>query len=193
MQWALWVVDLDLSSESSDAYLLHLLQLLLLPHDSLWVICEVSVLGIFSAPGPAIHTKMIFISTLVTSICPMLGILWVGVRCAAFAACLTWATLGSVVITFLELEGLDLINMVVAVATPPLDLCWLKSFTVISCSWTCWRRAVYVMSSLFFFDLTHCFYFKMLHCMEKQLCSTYQFFILSIVLASFYQFFYALI
>ena len=39
MMWALWVVDLllDLSSESSDAYLLCLLLLLLFLCDSLWV------------------------------------------------------------------------------------------------------------------------------------------------------------
>ena len=48
-----------------------------------------------------------------------------------------------------------ILSMVVAVAIPPLDLCQLKSFTVISCSLACCRRAWYITSSLFFFDLTH--------------------------------------
>ena len=55
---------------------------------------------------------------------------------------------------FLNLNVL-ISSMVVAVAIPPLDLCWLKSFTVISCSLACWRRAWYMMSSFFFFNLTH--------------------------------------
>ena len=33
--------------------------------------------------------------------------------------------------------------------------CWLKSLIIISCSLAYWRRALYVTSSYFFFDLTH--------------------------------------
>ena len=48
-------------------------------------------------------------------------------------------------------------SIVDAVKTPPLNLCLLKSFTVISCSLAYLSRAVYVTSYLFFFDQTHVF------------------------------------
>ena len=69
----------------------------------------VSVLGTFSVPGPATCTKMIFVSTLVSYFAPCWAFSqWM--RCAAYAACLTWATLGSVAITFFKLKHLDIIN-----------------------------------------------------------------------------------
>ena len=68
----------------------------------------VSVLGIFSVPGPIIHSKMIFISTLVTILAPHWAFSrWVW--CTAFDTCLTQTTLGSMAVTFLELEGFDFI------------------------------------------------------------------------------------
>ena len=51
---------------------------------------------------------MVFISTLVTFLAPCWAFSW-WVRHVAFAACLTWATLGSVAIAFPELECLDFI------------------------------------------------------------------------------------
>ena len=109
MSWALQVEDPDLSSKSSDAYLLHLLLLLPLLHDSMGQSVLVSILGIFSVPGPTTHTKMIFISTPVTIFAPCWAFSW-WVRLSTSATCLTWGTLCFVAITFLEVEALDLIN-----------------------------------------------------------------------------------
>ena len=58
------------------------------------------------------------------------------------------------VLPFLYLKVL-ISSTVDAITVPPLDLCLLKSFTVILCSFVCWRSDSYVTSSLFFFDLTH--------------------------------------
>ena len=62
---------------------------------------------------------------------------------------------------FLNLNVMVL-SMVVAVIIQPLDLCQLKSFTVISCSLAWWKRAWYVTSSLFFSRSNLLFDFKML-------------------------------
>ena len=61
------------------------------------------------ALGPTIHTEIIFISTPVTIFAPFWAFSW-WVRLFTFATCLTWATLGFVAVTFLEVEVLDLIN-----------------------------------------------------------------------------------
>ena len=62
-----------------------------------------------AAHGPTIHAEMIFISTVVAIFVPCWAFSW-QVRLSASATCLTWATFGSMAITFLEIEGLDLIN-----------------------------------------------------------------------------------
>ena len=94
----------------------------------------VSVLGIFSVPGPTTCTKMIFVSTLVT---------FFANSCWAFSQSgeMCWHLLHVLpgpplalwsVVTFFELEcHCDLIN-VVAVATPPLDLCQLNGLLLSS-------------------------------------------------------------
>ena len=75
-------------------------------------------------------------------------------------------------------------------AAPPFDLCQLKSFTVISCSLACWRRAAYVISSLLF-QSDPFFDFEMFGCMKRQLCSMYHLLIFRGVLALFDYVFYA--
>ena len=115
----------------------------------------VSVLGIFSVPGPTTCTEMVLKWFLFLHLCHFLP--------HAGHSLGGWYVLHllhvfpgppSALLPFLNLMVL-ISSMVAAVATPPLDLCQLKSFTVILCSLACWRRAVYVTSSLFFFDLTH--------------------------------------
>ena len=157
---ALWVEDplLDLSSESSDAYLPCLLLLLLMLCDSLgpllpiWVNPCWSVLGIFSVPGPTIHTKMIFISTLVTLFAPCWAFSW-QVRLSTSAACLTRATLGSMAITFLEFEGFGFINgcccgnSTIGLVSVEVFYCNLMLFGILEKGFVC--------DFLSFFDLTH--------------------------------------
>ena len=113
----------------------------------------VSVLGFFFVPHPATRSKMIFVSTL-AALLPMLGILLVGVT--VHICCMTYlAAFGLVAITItFPVNEMNLI-ITCCYGSSPFDLCWLKSFTVILCSLACWRRAAFVMSSLFFFDLTH--------------------------------------
>ena len=99
------------------------------------------------------HVLKCFLFPLMTFLAPCWAFSrWM--RHAAFTACLTWATLGSVAIAFPELEGLDLVygwwfyNSTIGFVS-------VESLTVILCSLACWRRAWYVMSSLLFFSLTH--------------------------------------
>ena len=58
-------------------------------------------------------------------------------------------------------------STVVGWVIPPFDLWWLKSFTVISCSFAYWSSAWYVTSSHHFFDLTHFFTSKCLVAWNK--------------------------
>ena len=113
----------------------------------------VSVSGIFYVPHPTTCTKMIFCFRTCDIFCPMLCILFVGVT--VHICCISY--LGHPWpcshYPFLCLKWIS--SMLAAMATPPLGLCRLKSFTVISYSLSCWRRAQYVTSSLLFFDQTH--------------------------------------
>ena len=129
----------------------------------------VSVLGIFSVLGPATYTKMIFVFTLVTFFAPHWALSW-WMRCAALAACLTWATLDSVAVTFFKLDYLDCID----------HCCCCKSYV-----WFVlvevfhhhlvplgmWEEGLIhnILSPLLWSDPP--FDFKMFCCMKKQLCS----------------------
>ena len=127
----------------------------------------VSVLGIFSVPGPTTHTKMIFVSTLVTFVAPCWAFSqWV--RCAAFAACLILGcTLGSVAITFFKFEHLDLINHCCC-CNSSIGSCVGWSLLLSShAPWHVGEGLCMWCPLSSFFDLTHLFYFKIVLLHEK--------------------------
>ena len=136
---------------------------------------------------PTTCTKVVFISTLVTFLAPCWAFFW-WVR---WAACLTWATLGSVAIAFPEPECLDFIyGCCCCDSTIGLVSVEVWSFyshpmllDMLGEGLICDILSLFLWSDPFF-D------FKMLCCMEKQLCFTYHFLTFSFVLASFYQIFW---
>ena len=78
-------------------------------------------------------------------------------------------------IPFLPCLKVLIASSVVSCVIPPFDLLWLKSFTVISCSFAYWSRAWYVTSSHLFFDRTHFFTLKCLVAWNKSsvLCTSF--------------------
>ena len=113
-------------------------------------------------------------------------------RQAAFAACLTWATLGSVAIAFPELECLDFIygcchcNSTIGFVLVEVFYCHLMLFGMLE------EGLIYDVLSLLL-QSDPLFDFKMFCCMKKQLCTMYHFLSFGLVLASFYQIFDTLI
>ena len=84
---------------------------------------------------------------------------------------------------FLYLNEL-ILSMTVAVAIPPFDLCWLKSLTVISCSFAMLEEGCIckILSPLFLSDPL--LNFKMFCCMKQQFCPMYHFLCFGLVLTS---------
>ena len=132
-----------------------------------------------------------FISTLVTIFAPCWAFSW-QVQLSTSATCLIWATLGSVAVTLLEVEGLDLIdgcccsNSSIGLVSVEVFYCHLMLLGMLEEGLICDVLSLLLWSDPFF-DL------KRFWCMKKQLCSMYCFLSFSFVLASFYQFFYVLI
>ena len=131
MLWALWVVDLllDLSSESSDAYLLCLLLLLYLLHDSLWVnlcwsLSRESFLSLVLQ-----HILKWFLFRHLRHFLPHAGHSLGGCDVLHLLHILFWvpSKLALWPLPFLYLKEL-ISSMAVAIAAPPFDLYLLKSF-----------------------------------------------------------------
>ena len=75
-----------------------------------------------------------------------------------------------VLVSFLLLHlNILIASTVIGFAIPPIDLWWLKSFTIISCSFSYWSNAWYVTSSHHFFNRTHFFTLKCLVTWNKSL------------------------
>ena len=185
---ALWVEDPDLSSGSSGAYLLCLLLLLLLLCDSLWVDLCWSLSWESSLSLDLQYILKWFLFPHWWQYLPHAGHSLGRWDCTTSAACLTWATLGSMAITFLEFEGLNLINgcccsnSTIGLVLVDVFYCHLVLLGMLEEGLIC------DMSSLFIFNLTHFFTSKCFVAWKSNSVLVYHFLIFSFVLGSFYQY-----